>query len=125
MLLIDEYDVPLEKAASSGYYEEMRLFLRDFLSILKPEDAPRAGGLPVLEKAVLSGSLPVSEEEIFPGVDHADTVLSGSASLSASIGFTEAEVGKLLNTYGLAGCSKDVKERYDGYQFGSVKIYCP
>lgn len=125
MLLIDEYDVPLEKAASSGYYEEMRLFLRAFLSILKPEDAPGAGGLPVLEKAVLTGCLPVSEEEIFPGVDHADTVLSGSASLSASIGFTEAEVGKLLNTYGLAGRSKDVKERYDGYQFGSVKIYCP
>lgn len=125
MLLVDEYDVPLEKAASSGYYEKMRLFLKDFLSILKPEDAPLAGGLPVLEKAILTGCLPVSEEDIFPGVNHADTVLSGNANLSASIGFTEAEVEKLLDYYGLADRSKDVKAQYDGYRFGSSEIYSP
>lgn len=103
----------------------MRLFLSDFLSVLKPEDAPRAGGLPVPEKAVLTGCLPVSGEDVFPGVDHADTVLSGNAGLSASIGFTEAEVERLLHCCGLDGRIKDEKARYDGYRFGSVKVYCP
>lgn len=69
--------------------------------------------------------MPVSEEDIFPGVNHADTVLSGNANLSASIGFTEAEVEKLLDYYGLADRSKDVKAQYDGYRFGSSEIYSP
>lgn len=127
MLLIDEYDVPLEKAASSGYYAEMRNFIRDFLSVLKPEDAPLAGGFPVLEKAVLTGCLRVSKESIFTGVNKfsVNTVCSTNENLAASIGFIEDEVKKLLNYYGLADRSKDVKAWYDGYRFGSSEIYSP
>lgn len=127
MLLIDEYDVPLAKAAAGGYYKEMQGFMQKFFSVLKPENTPLVNNLPVLEKALLTGCLRVSKESIFTGVNNlsVNTVCTDNVNLAAAMGFTEGEVDALLRCYGLEFRKEDVRRWYDGYRFGSSEIYSP
>jgi len=124
IILIDEYDVPLAKAAANGYYKKMVTVIRGFLSeALKPYPATQA----FLLKGVLTGCLRVSKESIFTGLNNpdVDTICSESESLSEAIGFTEPEVKALLDYYHLSPCFEKVKTWYDGYRFNRSDIYCP
>lgn len=118
IVLIDEYDVPLQSAYQNNYYEEMVEFLRSvFSSALKTNDA--------LEKGVMTGCLRISKESIFTGLNNftAYSVLNNISS--ESFGFTELEVKQLLKDYNLSEKMDEVKEWYDGYQFGNKEIYNP
>ena len=118
IVLIDEYDVPLQAAYQNNYYEEMVEFLRSvFSSALKTNDA--------LEKGVMTGCLRISKESIFTGLNNftAYSVLNNISS--ESFGFTELEVKQLLKDYNLSEKMDEVKEWYDGYQFGNKEIYNP
>ena len=118
IVLIDEYDVPLQSAYQNDYYEEMVEFLRSvFSSALKTNDA--------LEKGVMTGCLRISKESIFTGLNNftAYSVLNNISS--ESFGFTESEVKQLLKDYNLSEKMNEVKEWYDGYQFGNKEIYNP
>lgn len=118
IVLIDEYDVPLQPAYQNNYYEEMVEFLRSvFSSALKTNDA--------LEKGVMTGCLRISKESIFTGLNNftAYSVLNNISS--ESFGFTESEVKKLLKDYNLSEKMDEVKKWYDGYQFGNKEIYNP
>lgn len=118
IVLIDEYDVPLQAAYQNNYYEEMVEFLRSvFSSALKTNDA--------LEKGVMTGCLRISKESIFTGLNNftAYSVLNNISS--ESFGFTELEVKQLLKDYSLSEKMDEVKEWYDGYQFGNKEIYNP
>lgn len=109
IVLIDEYDVPLQAAYQNNYYEEMVEFLRSvFSSTLKTNDA--------LEKGVMTGCLRISKESIFTGLNNIS---------SEFFGFTELEVKQLLKDYNLSEKMDEVKEWYDGYQFGNKEIYNP
>jgi hypothetical protein len=124
IVLIDEYDVPLAKAAKHGYYDEMIPIIQGFLGqALKPESACSK----YLQKSVLTGCLRVSKESIFTDFNNPDvnTVCSDSPALSDVMGFTAAEVKELLSYYGLEHCFESVKYWYDGYQFAGKDIYCP
>lgn len=118
IVLIDEYDVPLQAAYQNNYYEEMVEFLRSvFSSALKTNDA--------LEKGVMTGCLRISKESIFSGLNNftAYSVLNNISS--ESFGFTGLEVKQLLKAYNLSEKMDEVKEWYDGYQFGNKEIYNP
>ena len=118
IVLIDEYDVPLQAAYQNNYYEEMVEFLRSvFSSALKTND--------VLEKGIMTGCLRISKESIFTGLNNftAYSVLNNISS--ESFGFTELEVKQLLKDYNLLEKMDEVKEWYDGYQFGNKEIYNP
>ena len=118
IVLIDEYDVPLQAAYHNNYYEEMVEFLRSvFSSALKTNDA--------LEKGVMTGCLRISKESIFTGLNNftAYSVLNNISS--EFFGFTELEVKQLLKDYNLSEKMDEVKEWYDGYQFGNKEIYNP
>ena len=118
IVLIDEYDVPLQAAYQNNYYEEMVEFLRSvFSSALKTNDA--------LEKGVMTGCLRISKESIFTGLNNftAYSVLNNISS--EFFGFTELEVKQLLKAYNLLEKMDEVKEWYDGYQFGNKEIYNP
>lgn len=118
IVLIDEYDVPLQAAYQNNYHEEMVEFLRSvFSSALKTNDA--------LEKGVMTGCLRISKESIFTGLNNftAYSVLNNISS--ESFGFTELEVKQLLKDYNLSEKMDEVKEWYDGYQFGNKEIYNP
>lgn len=118
IVLIDEYDVPLQAAYQNNYYEEIVEFLRSvFSSALKTNDA--------LEKGVMTGCLRISKESIFTGLNNftAYSVLNNISS--ESFGFTELEVKQLLKDYNLSEKMDEVKEWYDGYQFGNKEICNP
>ena len=127
VLLIDEYDVPLAKATSGGYYDEMNLFMKSFLAVIKAEERLDVTGKPILCKVVLTGCLSSINESIQNGINKISfhTVCSSNDSLSTAIGFTESEVNGLLNNYDLESRMDEVKHRYDGYCFGSQQIFCP
>ena len=128
VLLIDEYDVPLAKAAVGSYYAEMVMFMKGFLSVLKPESTPMLGDCPILDKAILTGCLRVSKESIFTGLNNlsVNTVCSeANEALSSVMGFTEREVIDMLSYYGIASRKEDVRHWYDGYRIGGKEIYCP
>lgn len=118
IVLIDEYDVPLQAAYQNNYYEEMVELLRSvFSSALKTNDA--------LEKGVMTGCLRISKESIFTGLNNftAYSVLNNISS--EFFGFTELEVKQLLKDYNLSEKMDEVKKWYDGYQFGNKEIYNP
>lgn len=128
VLLIDEYDVPLAKAAQFGYYKEMLNLIRAFLGqILKEPAQDEFDATAYVRKAVLTGCLRVSKESVFTGINNFDvnTVCSEDQALSGVIGFEEAEVRTLLVDYDLSGRFADVKHWYDGYRFAGHDIYCP
>lgn len=118
ILLIDEYDVPLDKAFQHGYYEEMVSLIRGlFGQALKTNE--------FLQFAVLTGCLRVSKESIFTGLNNFKILSITDARFDEHFGFTEAEVNQLLTDYQLEEHLAETKEWYDGYRFGNTNIYCP
>lgn len=118
ILLIDEYDVPLDKAFQHGYYEEMVSLIRGlFGQALKTNE--------FLQFAVLIGCLRVSKESIFTGLNNFKILSITDARFDEHFGFTEAEVNQLLMDYQLEEHLEETKEWYDGYRFGNANIYCP
>lgn len=118
ILLIDEYDVPLDKAFQHGYYNEMVLLIRGlFGQVLKTNE--------FLQFAVLTGCLRVSKESIFTGLNNLDVNSIVDVEHDEQFGFTDSEAQRLLEDYGLNERAGIVKEWYDGYRFGNANIYCP
>ncbi len=118
IVLIDEYDVPLDKAYQSGCYDEMVKFIRLFFgSVLKTNQ--------YLEFAVLTGCLRISKESIFTGLNNFKVMGISDTRFSEYFGFTGTEVKDMLEYYGLEDKYTLFKEWYDGYRFGSTEIYCP
>lgn len=118
IILIDEYDVPLDKAFQHGYYKEMVSLIRGLFSqALKTNDD--------LQFAVLTGCLRVSKESIFTGLNNFKVYAADDVRYDEEFGFTNEEVKKLLANYNLQEHFEKVKEWYDGYHFGDADIYCP
>lgn len=118
ILLIDEYDVPLDKAQHYGYYDEMSSLLRGMLGqALKTNDS--------LQFAVLTGCLRVAKESIFTGLNNLRVLTITSKQFDEHFGFLDREVKELLEFYGLSDRFDLVKEWYDGYRFGREDVYCP
>lgn len=118
IVLIDEYDVPLDKAFQDGYYREMVSLIRGLLGeTLKTND--------FLQFAVLTGCLRVSKESIFTGLNNFKILSITDVRFDEQFGFTEDEVKKLLTSYHLESHLPEMKEWYDGYHFGDADIYCP
>ena len=118
ILLIDEYDVPLDKAFQNGYYKEMTTLIRwIFGEALKTNDS--------LQFAVLTGCLRVSKESIFTGLNNFKVVSITDSRFDEQFGFTDEEVKKLLADYHLEDHIEETKEWYDGYHFGNTDVYCP
>ncbi len=118
IILIDEYDVPLDKAMQAGYYDEMVNLIRNlFGQALKSNDS--------LQFAVLTGCLRVSKESIFTGLNNPKILSITNVEFDEYFGFTDDEVRELLDYYGLTAAYGVVKEWYDGYRFGNVNVYCP
>lgn len=118
IILIDEYDVPLDKAFNHGYYREMTALIRGlFGQALKTNM--------YLQFAVLTGCLRVSKESIFTGLNNFDVNSIVDVAHDEYFGFTETEVIELLKYYGVESKKELVKEWYDGYRFGNADIYCP
>ena len=118
IILLDEYDVPLENAYYNGFYNEMVGFIRSlFESALKTNDA--------LQFGVVTGCLRISKESIFTGLNHLQINSVMDDSFSEGFGFTEKETEQMLIDYGLEANIPEVKEWYDGYLFGDKEIYNP
>ena len=118
IILLDEYDVPLENAYFNGFYNEMVSFIRSlFESALKTNES--------LKMAVVTGCLRVSKESIFTGLNNLKVVSVLDGGYAEYFGFTQKEVESFLEDYGLAGRADEVKEWYDGYLFGHVEVYNP
>ena len=118
IILIDEYDVPLDKAFQHGYYQEMVVLLRGlFGQALKTNE--------FLQFAVLTGCLRVSKESIFTGLNIFKVLSIADVRFDEQFGFTDQEVQKLLKDYDLEEHFSEAKEWYDGYHFGNSDIYCP
>ncbi|MCI9347223.1 MAG: AAA family ATPase [Lachnospiraceae bacterium] len=118
IMLIDEYDVPLDKAYQSGYYEEMVELIRTlFGNALKTNES--------LDFAVLTGCLRISKESIFTGLNNFNVYTVKDVHYNEYFGFSDGEVRELLEYYGFMGNYDAIKEWYDGYRFGKLEIYCP
>lgn len=118
VILIDEYDVPLDKAFENGYYKEMVSLIRGIFGIaLKTNDS--------LQFAVLTGCLRISKESIFTGLNNFEVLSVLNTQYDEAFGFTDGEVKQILEDYNLSDHYPDVKEWYDGYHFGNTDIYCP
>ena len=118
VILIDEYDVPLDKAFQHGYYKEMAHFIRGLLGeALKTNDS--------LAFAVLTGCLRVSKESIFTGLNNFKILSITDTRFDEQFGFTDTEVRTLLSDYQMEDRFAEVKEWYDGYRFGNADVYCP
>lgn len=118
ILLIDEYDVPLDKAFQYGYYDQMVSLLRIvFGNVLKTNSS--------LYFAVLTGCLRISKESIFTGLNNLKTLTITNAQFDEYFGFTDKEVREMLSYYGLEEHYETMKEWYDGYRFGKTDVYCP
>ena len=118
ILLIDEYDVPLDKAYYHGYYPEMIDLIRAmFQSALKTNSS--------LFFAVLTGCLRVSKESIFTGLNNLKVCSISDVKFDEFFGFTDAEVRTMLSAYGLESHYEETREWYDGYRFGGQDVYCP
>lgn len=127
VLLVDEYDVPIAKAASNGYYKDMVDVIRGLLDPLKSGGTEKVNGLPALKKIILTGCLRVSKESIFTGFNNPDvnSVCSENEILAECIGFTQKDVDRLLDCCGLSPRRDIVKKWYDGYRIAGREIYCP
>ncbi len=118
VILIDEYDVPLENAYFSGFYNEMIDFIRSlFESALKTNA--------YLQFAVITGCLRISKESIFTGLNHLNSISILDKQYSEHFGFTEQEVRQAMISYGVENRFEDMKEWYDGYSFGNREVYNP
>ena len=118
VILIDEYDVPLENAYFSGFYDRMVALIRSlFESALKTNDN--------LEFAVVTGCLRISKESIFTGLNNLKVISITSQTYAEHFGFTPEEVEKMLGEYGLEENLETVRKWYDGYRFGETEVYNP
>jgi len=118
VILIDEYDVPLDRAYRSGYYDAMVELIRNlFGNAFKTNDS--------LKFAVLTGCLRISKESIFTGLNNFGVYTVKDVQYNEYFGFTDAEVRKMLEFYGFMDKYDAVREWYDGYHFGELDIYCP
>lgn len=118
VILIDEYDVPLDKAFQNGYYQEMVSLIRGLFGMaLKTNDS--------LQFAVLTGCLRISKESIFTGLNNFKVLSILDSRFDEQFGFTDQEVQKILDDYELSSHFEEIKEWYDGYRFGKADIYCP
>ena len=118
VILLDEYDVPLENAYFKGFYNEMIDFIRSlFESGLKTND--------YLQSAVITGCLRISKESIFTGLNHLNIISVLDKKYSEHFGFTEPEVLQMMNYYGVGERFPTMKEWYDGYLFGDTEVYNP
>ena len=118
ILLIDEYDVPLDKAFQGGYYDEMLSLIRSLLdNALKTNDS--------LYFAVLTGCLRISRESIFTGLNNPKVHTISDVRYDEYFGFTNADVDELLAFYGLSSYKDVIRDWYDGYHFGDTQVYCP
>ena len=118
VILIDEYDVPLENAYFNGFYDRMVVLIRSlFESALKTNDT--------LEFAVVTGCLRISKESIFTGLNNLNIVSIMDTTYAEHFGFTQSEVDQILKHYGLEKNHSAVKTWYDGYQFGDTEVYNP
>ena len=114
ILLLDEYDVPLAKAADNGYYKEMLDIMRGILQVLKDNNN--------LAFAVITGCLRISKESIFTGTNNFKINTITSKRFNEYFGFTEREVKELLQDINASSQYDKVKEWYDGYNFGGVEL---
>ena len=118
ILLIDEYDVPLDKAFQAGYYNEMISLIRNLLgNALKTNDS--------LYFSVLTGCLRISKESIFTGLNNPKVHTISDVRYDEYFGFTNADVDELLDFYGLTSYKDVIRDWYDGYRFGNTDVYCP
>ena len=118
ILLIDEYDVPLDKAFQGGYYDEMVSLMRNMLgNVLKTNDS--------LYFAVLTGCLRISKESIFTGLNNLKVHTISDVRYDEFFGFTSTDVEEMLSFYGLSAYKSVIREWYDGYRFGNADVYCP
>lgn len=118
ILLIDEYDVPLDKAQNSGYYDEMVSLIRNLFSrALKSNDN--------LQFAVLTGCLRIAKESIFTGLNNLNTFSITDAEYDEHFGFSDSEVKDMLHYYSVDEKYETMKIWYDGYRFGNADVYCP
>ena len=118
VILIDEYDVPLDKAFQNGYYREMVSLIRGLFGMaLKTNDS--------LQFAILTGCLRISKESIFTGLNNFKVLSVLDSRFDEQFGFTDPEVKKILDDYDLTSHFDEIKEWYDGYHFGNTDIYCP
>ena len=118
IVLIDEYDVPLDKAYQNGYYPKMVLLIRSLLSqALKTNKS--------LYFSVITGCLRIAGESIFTGLNHFKVFSVSDTVCAEYFGFTDHEVQKMLEYYGVEKRFADLKEWYDGYHFGHAEVYCP
>ncbi len=118
IMLIDEYDVPLDKAYQSGYYDDMVELIRSlFGNAFKTNDS--------LYFAVLTGCLRISKESIFTGLNNFNVYTVKDVQYHEAFGFTDVEVRQMLEDYGFMGKYDAIKAWYDGYRFGTLDIYCP
>ena len=121
ILLIDEYDVPIAKAARNNYYKEMINIIKPFLSNALKTNKD-------LGRAVLTGCLRADKESIFTGLNNflvCSVLSTGEEDMSKGIGFTEEETEKVLTCYGLESSHETAQKNYDGYYFGYVHMFCP
>lgn len=118
IILIDEYDVPLDKAHQNGYYLQMTALIRSLFSqVLKTN--------PDLYFAVVTGCLRIAKESIFTGLNHFKIFTISDIDCAAYFGFTDDEVREMLDYYGVEDRFSDIKEWYNGYRFGRTDMYCP
>lgn len=118
IVLIDEYDVPLDKAYQSNYYDGMVSLIRTlFGRVLKTNDS--------LQFAVLTGCLRISKESIFTGLNNFNVYTIKDVQYNEAFGFLDTEVRKMLEYYGFMEKYDAIKEWYDGYRFGELEVYCP
>lgn len=118
VLLIDEYDVPLAKAFENGYYNQMIFLIRSLLEqALKTNNS--------LKFAVMTGCMRISKESIFTGLNNLKVLSITDERYDEYFGFTDTEVREMLKYYEIEDHYEEVKNWYDGYQFGSVEVYCP
>ena len=118
IMLIDEYDVPLDKAYQSGYYDDMVELIRSlFGNAFKTNDS--------LYFAVLTGCLRISKESIFTGLNNFNVYTVKDVQYHEAFGFTDVEVRQMLEDYGFMEKYDAIKAWYDGYRFGTLDIYCP
>lgn len=118
IILIDEYDVPLDKAFTYGYYDRMVTLIGNvFSQALKTNDS--------LYLAVVTGCLRIAKESIFTGLNNLKVFIISSPLYDEYFGFTDREVQELLGYYGLEACHDTIRQWYDGYRFGDTDVYCP
>lgn len=118
ILLIDEYDVPLAKAYENGYYEQMSSLIRNlFEQVLKTNSS--------LKFAVMTGCMRISKESIFTGLNNLRILSVTDIEFGEYFGFTDKEVQELLEYYECSENYNQIKQWYDGYQFGNTEVYCP